>query len=306
MDREGLGKRAGKLPGGRGSRLSRRAFFAVPAVAAAGTLGVERWARLVEFEHLEITQKRVPMPHLACAVRVMHIADFHLEEAATLAYLGHAFDLALAQNPDFICISGDFITDRLVDYEGYVGVLSKLASTRPTYAATGNHDGGAWSLERNGYADSRLVRKVLEESGIECLHNRAITREVRGQAVRVIGVADFWAGEARPYQAFAGADREETPSIVIAHNPDYKDDLQRYPWDLMLAGHTHGGQWRLPLVNWAPFVPIRDRRFVEGLHAWNGRQVHVTRGVGAILQSRFNCRPELSVLDLVPKGSEHA
>lgn len=285
---------------------TRRAFFAAPFLAGASGLGLERWCRIVEAERVELTFKKVPLPRLGAPVRVLHIADFHLEEIETLAYLQRCFRMGLDQNPDFVCISGDFITDKLIDFPAYVKTLAQLPAARPTYAVTGNHDGGFWSSPRAGYNDSSLVRKLLEHSGIECLHNRSIELEPRGQKLRLTGVADIWSGESDGAQAFGSPGEQKYPSLLVAHNPDYKDDLQHFPWDLLLAGHTHGGQWRIPVIDWPPYVPIKDRRFLEGLHRWDGRHVHVTRGVGAILRSRLNCRPEVSILDLIPEGAQHA
>jgi hypothetical protein len=96
--------------------------------------------------------------------------------------------------------------------------------------------------------------------------------------------------------AFAEVPADD-PAILLAHNPDTKDVLGDRPWDLMLSGHTHGGQVVLPIVG-ERFVPVRDKRFIAGLKRWNGRQVYVTRGVGNIDGVRVNCRPEVSVLDL--------
>lgn len=285
---------------------TRRGFLAAPLMLGAGGLGLERWCRVVESERVELTFKRVRLAQLTGPVRLLHIADFHLEEYDTLAYLERCFRMGLGENPDLVCISGDFITDKLIDFPGYVKTLRMLSAARPTYAVTGNHDGGLWSTERAGYNNSTLVRKVLEHSGIECLHNRSVELEPRGHKLRLTGVADIWSGEARPADAFRPLGEREWPSLLLAHNPDYKDDLEHFAWDLLLAGHTHGGQWRLPVIDWPPYVPIKDRRFLEGLHRWNGRQVHVTRGVGAILRSRLNCRPEVSILDLIPEGAQAA
>ncbi len=81
--------------------------------------------------------------------------------------------------------------------------------------------------------------------------------------------------------------------IVICVILSQKD----YPWDLMLCGHTHGGQLSLPVIG-TPFAPVRDKKYVAGLHKWNNKQIHITRGVGNVLGLRFNCPPEVSVLEL--------
>jgi predicted MPP superfamily phosphohydrolase len=273
----------------------------------AAEQGLEQWCRRVEAGRLELTVKRVPLARLPAPMRILHIADFHIEDPETYGLLDRAFAMGLAAKPELVCITGDFITDEMVDFASYVKCLRRLSAACPTYAITGNHDGGVWSRERKGYQDSTLVRKLLDESGIECLHNRSV--RVRGAgdaALELTGVADFWSGDARPDAAFAESRKSHLPNVVMAHNPDYKEDLAGYPWDLLLAGHTHGGQWRLPLIGWPPYVPVKDRRYLEGLRPWNDRQIHVTRGVGAILRSRLNCPPEVSLLDLMPAEAPRA
>ena len=86
-------------------------------------------------------------------------------------------------------------------------------------------------------------------------------------------------------------------TIMLSHNPDAKTALRDVPWDLMLCGHTHGGQITLPLLG-SPLAPIADKRFSEGLHTWDKRWIYVTRGVGSLLGMRFNCPPEVSILEL--------
>ena len=86
--------------------------------------------------------------------------------------------------------------------------------------------------------------------------------------------------------------------IVLSHNPDTKKPLAAYGWDLLLCGHTHGGQIGLPFFS-ARFAPVKDKRFIAGLYQWQGRHLHITKGVGSGFRIRFNCRPEVSLLTLV-------
>jgi predicted MPP superfamily phosphohydrolase len=87
----------------------------------------------------------------------------------------------------------------------------------------------------------------------------------------------------------------DTLRILLNHNPDAKDLVRSYEWDLMLCGHTHGGQVCLPFIG-APFAPVRDKRYLHGLYAWNKRWLHISSGVGNLHGIRFNCRPEVSLL----------
>src|SRR5262249_37650628 len=101
-------------------------------------------------------------------------------------------------------------------------------------------------------------------------------------------------GEIDASCAFAGV-TESDNVILLSHNPDSKDALDSFPWELMLSGHTHGGQVVFPLLG-PVFAPVADKRYVEGLKPWQDRQLHVTRGIGSIRGIRFLCRPEVSML----------
>ena len=152
---------------------------------------------------------------------------------------------------------------------------------------------------RNGLADESIMENVLSDSGIQVLHNRSTKITVRHQMINLVGIPDLWSGGIDPVRAFSeiGAENQNV-TVVLAHNPDSKDLLDSFDWQLMLCGHTHGGQISLPMVG-PPYVPVRDRRFIEGLKPWGERLIFVTKGVGSIYGARFYCRPEVSILDIV-------
>ncbi len=137
---------------------------------------------------------------------------------------------------------------------------------------------------------------LLAASGFRLLHNRSEVVKIKGQKLRMAGVGDLWNGEVDATAAFAGA-APRIPTVLLAHNPDTKELLPDGPWDLMLCGHTHGGQVLVPVIG-TRFVPVRDKRFIAGLKHWNGRFIYITRGVGNLGGVRVNCRPEVSVLTL--------
>ena len=120
--------------------------------------------------------------------------------------------------------------------------------------------------------------------------------EVRGQPVTVAGVGDFWSDETDGARAFRAV-RRRGPVVLLSHNPDSKEAVGAFDWDVMLCGHTHGGQIIIPFEG-PRYAPVRDRRFVAGLGAWEGRQIYVSRGVGNVWSVRFCCRPEVTLLDI--------
>lgn len=113
--------------------------------------------------------------------------------------------------------------------------------------------------------------------------------------LNLVGLGDLWAVEFAPERAFDGL--PAGPTVVLSHNPDTKDKLGKYSWELMLSGHTHGGQVVIPGVG-APWTPVQDKRYLDGLKPWGNRQIHVSRGVGNTRGIRFNCRPEVNLLTL--------
>jgi len=271
----------------------RRWLAAIPAVGAASLA----YPCYLEPRWLEMTRKPLAFfKEQGEAVRLLHLSDFHASVAVSLRYLERALDNALSFRPDVICLTGDFITAGYdADFERYRRVLARLAGDVPAFAVLGNHDGGPWAAARGGDGETGRVASLLESSGIRLLHNKAMLARVRGRYFNLVGLADLWSGQLDPRPFSAAA--KDVPTVVMAHNPDSKEEIAAHPWNLMLAGHTHGGQVRIPLAG-AAFAPVRDTRFVEGLKPWNGRWIHVTRGVGNLWGVRFRCRPEISLLVL--------
>jgi len=246
-----------------------------------------------------VHQVKLPCQNLAASVRVLHLSDFHASRCVPFSLIENAIELGLDAKPDVICLTGDFVTDATpFDESHYVRILRRLANAAPAFATLGNHDGGSWSAHAGGFQDASVITKVLGDSGITLLHNRSQNILIHGQSITFAGVGDLWSrGGVDPDCAFAEVSAED-PAILLAHNPDTKDVVADRPWTLMLSGHTHGGQVVLPIIG-ERFVPVRDKRFIAGLKQWNGRYIYITRGVGNIDGLRLNCRPEVTVLDLV-------
>ena len=227
---------------------------------------------------------------------LLHLSDLHASEHVSLDFIARAIRLGLEAKPDLICVTGDFITRVWDDWGAYAEVLAQLPRCAPTFACLGNHDGGPWADAYRGYFTTELVQEFLARAGVTLLHNSSRVVTLRGRTLHLAGVGDPWAHEMNPPRAFADVPAD-TRTILLSHNPDTKGALLAFPWKLMLCGHTHGGQLDLPLIG-TPFAPVVDRRFVRGLHRWEDRWIHITKGVGSLHGMRFNCPPEVSVLTL--------
>jgi len=245
---------------------------------------------------------RIPGKKIPAACTILHLSDLHVSEVVPIFFVGEAIRMGLALKPDLVCLTGDLITRRMADRKKYVETLKELSSAAPTFACLGNHDGGRWAARHGIKQKATDTVKFLEEAGITCLVNEARDVTVRGQALRLVGLGDYWAGDCYPRIAFHDVPRDNAPCILLSHNPDSKEILEKFPWDLMLSGHTHGGQLKLPLVG-TPFAPVRDKRYVAGLNPWKDKQIYTTRGVGSLYGMRVNCPPEVSTLRLEGKDA---
>ena len=262
-----------------------------------GALGGLSYMRFGEPNLLGTGRHAVPLDGGgARPVTLLQLADLHASEEVSLDFIGRAVRLGLEAKPDLICLTGDFITRVWEDWDGYAEILAQLARCAPTFACLGNHDGGAWALWNGGYASSDDVRRLLAQAGVTVLHNASREIAVCGRTLHLVGVGDAWAHEMDGPRAFAGVPAEAS-TILLSHNPDTKGALAAFPWKLMLCGHTHGGQLDLPIIG-TPYAPVADKRFVRGLHRWEERWIHITKGVGSLHGMRFNCPPEVSELTL--------
>ncbi len=276
-------------------KLSRRRFLGGVSLAAAGTFS---YARFIEAERLQTSHATVPLSNDAREpLKLLHLSDLHASRLVTLDYIGRAISRALTWKPDVICVTGDFVTQRFARGADYVKLLRQLSDTAPCLATLGNHDGGRWSGEHGGYSDITWISDVLRESRIQLLHNTATQVRICDWPLQFVGIGDTWAANLDVETAFRAVDAK-VPTVLLSHNPDEKEKVASHHWELMLSGHTHGGQLRVPWLGATPFAPVRDQRFVSGLHRWNERWIHVTKGIGNVYGMRINCPPEISFLTL--------
>jgi uncharacterized protein len=276
-------------------RPTRRQFYTTLAIGAAYPFIVEpRW--------LDLTHHTIRLKALLGPIRLLQLSDLHSSYMVPMSIIEHAIGAGIAEKPDLICVTGDFIT-RGSEFasKDYAAVLKRLSGAAPTFAVLGNHDGGAWTQVYDGRGDHAEVEHLLEDSGIELLHNRSTRVAVRDASLTLVGTGDLWNEELDARRTFSEVGPD--PVVLLSHNPDGKDLVAAYPWQVMLSGHTHGGQVVIPFDG-PRYAPVNDKRYVSGLKPWRDRQIQVSRGVGNVGGVRFNCRPEATILDLVAEKSE--
>jgi predicted MPP superfamily phosphohydrolase len=197
-----------------------------------------------------------------------------------------------AARPDIVCILGDLVIQgvtggRFVPPESIAAELANLRAPAGVLAVLGNHD--AW-------LDHDRVRRALEQARIRVVEDTAVRLDTPAGPAWVAGVSDLWT---RPHDiktALAGVHADGAPVLLLTHNPDIFPDIPDRV-TLTLAGHTHGGQVRFPLLG-APIVPSRFRqRFAAGHVVEGGRHLFVSTGIGtSIFPVRFRVPPAVTVL----------
>ena len=153
----------------------------------------------------------------------------------------------------------------------------------------GNHD---------HWVDVAAVRTMLTQAGIVDLTNRGTWLRCNGSRLRVAGVGDLWEDRQDLNSALEGT-RENEAAVLLSHNPDFAAKLGDKRVKLVLSGHTHGGQVRLPGVGPLLTNSRFGRRWASGLTSVNGFQLYVSRGLGTVVVPiRYNCPPELCLITL--------
>jgi predicted MPP superfamily phosphohydrolase len=274
----------------------------------AGFLG-RTWARLGYAYHVEptwLTVNRLVLsvrglaPALA-GVRIAQLSDFHCGPHIPPGYLEAAIERTAAEQPDLIALTGDYV-DRGPDHVSAAARLFReLRAPLGVFAVLGNHDFAVHTARgtRRHPELHRRVTDALGTEGVVVLRNRSVRVERDGAPLVVAGVDDLWSGESDPGAALAGA-CADAPRLLLAHNPQSAEFLVGHRADLVLSGHTHGGQ-----INWPglgrPFLGKIARRWAAGLYPLATGRLYVNTGVGFGWRFRFGVRPELAVFTLQPE-----
>jgi predicted MPP superfamily phosphohydrolase len=266
------------------------------------------WARVhyairVEPTWLELNRHEVAIPDLPAAfagLRLVQLSDFHCSRNVTPAYLREAVDLAQAQNGDVIVLTGDFVHKGFRYVQRVAAVLGRLAAPHGVYAVLGNHDfsvRNALGMRRYRHLH-RAVADALTAQGIRVLHNETVTLTREGARLHLAGVEDLWSRVCDVSRALGGLS-PAVPCVLLAHNPCTVERLEGRRCDLMLSGHTHGGQVNLPGLGRVT-LGRRGRRFAAGMYYHRNTYLYVNKGVGFGFRVRYGVRPEVAVLTLLP------
>ena len=233
-----------------------------------------------------------PGKKMARPLKIIMLSDLHLGYHNRAGEFGRWVDLINAEHPDLVLVAGDIVDGsiRAIRQQDMAAVFRRIQA--PVYACLGNHD----------MAPLPTVERVLKEGGFTLLRNSATFVSIprlNNAEFKLVGLGDLREGDFFPERCMTPSDLVENnptlPTIVLSHTPQGRHYLDHYHWDLMLSGHTHGGQIKLPFFS-KPLLTSDEQTMFSGLYDYKGKTIFVTRGIGYVGPGRFNCPPEINLL----------
>jgi len=276
--------------------------YLLEATLSLGTglvLGFQAYANVMQQTHTIATEAlRFTLPKLGAGLdgfRIAQISDLHFGPYSGEPEVRAAMQAVRAARPDLIVLTGDFITSTWLFQYGRrsaekivpcAELLRELRAPYGVFAILGNHD----------WANPDFVADTLRCAGIRVLRNESVPMERGGTR--------FWlAGTDSAMERAADLDRTLSfiptgePVVLLAHEPDFADEAARYPVDIQLSGHSHGGQIVLPGV--PGYLPPLGRKYPRGLYTVGKLKLYVNRGIGVSgAPVRVGAAPEVTIVEL--------
>lgn len=245
---------------------------------------------------LRVVSYEVPSEKVAAPVRLAVLADLHSCEYGEGQQ--KLLDAVAAQDPDAVALVGDIVDDVLPEENAWTTV-SALTAQWPCFYVTGNHEWWSGEAER--------ICREMEALGVHVLQGDAVTAELNGQEITFCGIDDPDSGASeQELSQLKERDKEDGFTILLAHRPEEISSYLSGAYDLILSGHAHGGQWRIPGILNGLYAPNQGLfpAYAGGRYPFDGTVFLVSRGLAresTRIPRIFN-RPEVVVADIVPES----
>lgn len=276
-----------KIGPGLAPLITRRKFLLGGAVIGTGLLGDGFFRQPTS---LEIRQVRLPVQKIPTgkSLRIVHLSDLHLHR-----FSDYFERVALETNelrPDLILLTGDYVEEER-NLTGVLEFLRRLKAPAGVFAVQGNWE--YWAL-----IEGERLQRSFAEVGVNLLIDQRADVNWNGMPISLLGI-DFPSASGSLQRLVDSADTDRV-NVTLSHVPAFQHEILAGKSDLILCGHTHGGQVRLPFVK--PFhLPRHSGDFVDGLYHVGATRlpIYVSRGIGtSIMPVRFFCPPEICLIEL--------
>lgn len=273
--------------------LTRRHFLAgIVSTPLLALSAASAYATLIEPYHYLISETDIyikDLPERFENYRITQLTDIHHSRILGIDEVNRVVRLAQQTKPDVFVLTGDYSTSYRRYIEPCVEALGSLSAPDGVWAVLGNHD---------HYTDAELTTRALERQHIAVLNNKNTSLNRGTDVLQLSGIDDFTWNATDWTRAFVGLNKK-IPTILLSHQPSVLEFEQTQNVSLILSGHTHGGQIKVPWLGVPARFATKDLRFAQGLFRHNDVQLYVSSGTGVIgLPIRFGVRPEIAVLRL--------
>jgi uncharacterized protein len=258
----------------------------------AGTYSKKAREALAEAETVEIEKVYIRLKRLPKALdgfRIIQLSDIHHSPFTSREFISGVIKIANDLKPDMFVLTGDYVSHEAEYIAPVAEMLGELRSEFGTFACLGNHD---------HWTDADLITNEFRRNNIEVLINQGFRFSARNETFWLSGVDDFGVGKTNMRAALRGSYANEM-KLLLCHNPAAIRRAAYWNVDLMLSGHTHGGQVKIREPRESVLFPNRRKRSANGLHYRRETQVYITRGIGTVVVPlRYQCPPEISLIEL--------
>jgi predicted MPP superfamily phosphohydrolase len=271
--------------------INRRKFLKLAIYGGTAAL-VGCYPVLIERNIVQINRYKVPVSNLPSSFHgftIAHLTDIHLGFLVSKSFVEGIVSKTNSLLTDMIVCTGDYVHKRntIKEIETVWPILSKLKAKYGVYSVLGNHD---------HWADTDRSLYWLERTGQNIRHKCKPILKGRDR-ILIGGCGDYWKDKLEIDKAFFCSDEEDC-RLLLSHNPDSVDTQFSTPLSLVISGHTHGGQVVIPFLG-APILPVKNKNYSNGLIDTPKAKLFISKGIGwAIYPVRFNCYPEIAVLEL--------
>lgn len=272
-------------------KISRRKFLkGLAAGAGISLLGTTGYSVFLEPNNVIFERYDLEIPNLGekwAGKKLIQVSDIHSSEFVRENFIGKIFDRINDEKPDIIVFTGDYVTGRPGYMEAVKNQAKKLKA-KIKAAIIGNHD--RWTSET-------VVVEGLKKAGFRVLIDDVYHLGNGPNSFKIVGMDDLWTGNPNFEKTLREVDLSTEACILLSHNPDVFYIAASMGVPVVLAGHTHGGQVKLPFIG-APILPS-GFRFEKGFYTRKRSLMYVNRGLGLIAPPvRFRCPPEVAVFTL--------